>query len=261
LPIRLINSQSYHIFESGPSFRRSYLDWGLFYQFESFYLSWRQFERVLKQRNAVLKNKCSKMELSAWTDELVKHALELDRLRNEYIGKLAPLALELANDLLDISDLEFHYQSGWDRDKNLDSVLEHAYIEEIRLGHTLFGPHRADLNITVNKVPVKHFLSRGQQKLLICAMIIAQGKLLEKYRNQRLIYLVDDLPAELDLLSRQKLMSVLYRQKTQIFITAIESRAISDLIQDDREFKTPVKVFHVKHGDIDTVNLPQDTDL
>lgn len=247
LPMRLINSQSYHIFESGPSFRRSYMDWGLFYQFENFLPCWRKYERVLKQRNAVLKDRRPKIEIAAWTDELVKYALELDKLRTEYVEKLGPLVLELAKDLVDLSDLSFHYQSGWDPDKNLASVLGDAYLEEIRLGHTQFGPHRADLNILVNDVPVKHFLSRGQQKLLICAMIIAQGKLLERHRNQRLIYLVDDLPAELDLISRQKLMSVLCRQKTQIFITAIESRAISDLI-NDHECKMPVKVFHVKHG-------------
>jgi DNA replication and repair protein RecF len=107
------------------------------------------------------------------------------------------------------------------------------------------------LEIKINGIPVKHFLSRGQQKLLICAMIIAQGKLLAMHANKSLIYLVDDLPAELDLLSRQKLISLLSRQQTQIFITAIESSTICSLAENSPDVL--VKVFHVEHGKISAV--------
>ena len=55
LPIRVINSQSHHLFESGPIFRRKYLDWGLFYQSNQFLSCWQSFERALKQRNVILR--------------------------------------------------------------------------------------------------------------------------------------------------------------------------------------------------------------
>ena len=74
----MINSQSHHLFESGPAFRRKYLDWGLFYQYNGFLPCWRQFERVLRQRNTILREKRPKSELAAWTDELIKYGLELD---------------------------------------------------------------------------------------------------------------------------------------------------------------------------------------
>jgi DNA replication and repair protein RecF len=114
--------------------------------------------------------------------------------------------------------------------------------------HTLYGPHRADLSITIKGVPVKHFLSRGQQKLLICAMMIAQGKLLQQHANKGLIYLVDDLPAELDLPSRQKLVSLLCRQQTQVFITTIEYESIYELVNHHPDVS--MKVFHVEHGNV-----------
>jgi DNA replication and repair protein RecF len=79
-------------------------------------------------------------------------------------------------------------------------------------------------------------------------MIIAQGRLLETHVNKGLIYLVDDLPAELDLVSKQKLIALLARQQTQIFITAIESKSICDLV--DEKSEVPMKVFHVEHGNI-----------
>ena len=71
-------------------------------------------------------------------------------------------------------------------------------------------------------------------------MIIAQGVLLAGHINRGLIYLVDDLPSELDLQSRQKLISLLARQPAQIFITAIE--------RNDVCCSVPMKVFHVEHG-------------
>lgn len=248
LPTRLINSQSHNIFESGPAFRRKYLDWGLFYQSESFLPCWRQFERVLRQRNTILKERRPKQELDAWTEELVKYGVELDKHRREYVLALAPFVSENAQELLALSKFKFSYQPGWDENKDFASVLAHSYAEESRFGCTQYGPHRADLAITLDDVPVKHFLSRGQQKLLICAMIIAQGQLLAKHANKGLIYLVDDLPAELDLVSRQKLIALLARQSTQIFITAIESKSICDFITDQSD--VPIKVFHVEHGKI-----------
>lgn len=250
LPLRLINSQSHNLFESGPSFRRKYLDWGLFYQVDAFLPCWRQFERVLKQRNAVLKNKRPKKELEVWTNELVKYGLELDKQRRDYLQALVPLIIEMSAILLgDLPTLDIQYQSGWDETQDYLTVLDAAYAEEYRTGHTQYGPHRADLDMRMEGIPVKHFLSRGQQKLLICAMILAQGMLLTKQANKGLIYLVDDLPAELDLQSKQKLISLLSQQQTQIFITAIESDTICSFINDKLE--VPMKVFHVEHGSVE----------
>lgn len=246
LPIRLINSQSHNVFESGPVFRRKYLDWGLFYQTESFLPYWRQYERILKQRNTILRERRPKNELNPWTEELIKYGLTLNQQREEYVMSLLPFITEMTYELLGIKNLKLNYQPGWVGD--YASILANSYPDEMRLGCTQYGPHRADLDITIQGVPVKHFLSRGQQKLLICAMIFAQGQLLMRQANKRLIYLVDDLPAELDLLSKQKLIELLARQKTQIFITTIESKDICEFISD--EFEVPIKVFHVEHGNI-----------
>lgn len=248
LPIRLINSQSHQIFESGPAYRRKYLDWGLFYQNPAFLPCWRQYERILKQRNSVLQQHKPKRELDPWTDELIKVGLEFDSQRRAYVAALTPILSEFAERLLTISNLSLVYQSGWDEPLSFAESLAQSYVDDMRFGNTQCGPQRADLDMTIDGVPVKHFLSRGQQKLLICAMIIAQGKLLAMSANQRVIYLIDDLPAELDAPSRQKLLALFSEQPTQIFITAIERNSICDLLGDDPT--NPVKVFHVEHGNI-----------
>lgn len=248
LPIRLINSQSHQIFESGPIYRRKFLDWGLFYHFEQFLPVWRQFERVLKQRNTVLKQKRPKTELEPWTNELATLAIQVDEMRKQYISLLEPIIAELANELLSISPLSITYDNGWQNEPDYAALLQANLHEEYRLGTTQLGPHRADIDITSNGVSIRHFLSRGQQKLLICAMILAQGILFNKLVCKGLVYLVDDLPSELDLHSQQKLLNLLIRQKAQIYITAIEADTLYQAIHNLND--VTMKVFHVEHGKV-----------
>ncbi len=260
LPVRLIDVHAHDFFESGPLHRRQYLDWGLFYLFDGFLPVWRQFDRVLKQRNAILKDKRPRNELTVWTDELVKYGLALDAMRREYISLLTPFITEAVCQLLPVANVEIQYLPGWDESLELSEVLNEAVFDEYRMGYTLSGPHRADLVVSIDGVSVKHFLSRGQQKLLICAMMIAQGMALSQHANKALIYLVDDLPAELDAAGRGKLIALLAKQKTQIFMTAVEYDAVQGFIEDPI-LALPVKVFHVEHGCVTNVENTEATPI
>lgn len=246
LPLRIINSQSHQLFEAGPLNRRKYLDWGIFYQYPNFLECWRNFERVLKQRNALLRAKRPKNEINFWSEELAKHALEFDEFRRAYIRALTPHLCQLTSQLLDLSDLEINYLPGWDESMDYPSILAENMLEDYQFGYTQAGPHRADLDIRINGLSIKHFLSRGQQKLLICAMIIAQGSLYSQHINKDLIYLIDDLPAELDRQSKTKLISAFAQQNMQVFITAIEK----DMIDVNSDLGVAKKVFHVEHGNL-----------
>lgn len=248
LPVRVINSQTHQLFESGPQFRRKYIDWGLFYHNVQFHLCWRNFERALKQRNMLLSAKSYTKELETWTQAVAQYGLELHKFRSEYVLQLLPYFALIAKQLLPLENFVLNYQAGWDDSIEYADILAKNRAEDLHIGYTQYGPQRADLLIKTNGILVKHFLSRGQQKLLVCAMILAQGLLLAKIANKRLIYLVDDLPSELDLESRERLISLLTKQETQIFITAIEPNTICDFISEPR--KVPMNVFHVEQGSI-----------
>jgi DNA replication and repair protein RecF len=254
LPIRMINTHSHQLLEGGPVFRRKFLDWGLFYQNPDFMNCWRQYERALKQRNILLRDKRPKSELDSWTNEVIKYGLELHQQRLDYISRLLPHLQRFSAELLTLSGLEIDYQPGWSKTGDYASLLQASYLDDYRAGYTQAGPHRADFELISEGLTLRHVLSRGQQKLLICAMILAQGMMLAEQEKAGLIYLVDDLPSELDLLSRQKLVSLLAMQKSQIFITAIEKDAICDLVSD--KTMVPMKVFHVEHGNIVELNEP-----
>lgn len=255
LPIRLINVHSHHLLEGSPIFRRKYLDWGIFYQNKEFQAVWFRFKRLLKQRNAALRMRASGSELASWTRELIETALIFHDLRVSYLEQLLPFLKAILgkglSHFFDLSGLTIDYLQGWDETKPYEEVLAAALPRDLERGFTHFGPHRGDLSFKINRIPAKEVLSTGQQKLLVCGMILAQGALLAGLVNKRPIYLIDDLPAELDTQSRSWLIGTLAEQQAQIFVTAVEQEAMSGILA---QLGSPVKMFHVKHGTITEVS-------
>lgn len=247
LPIRLINAQNYNLLDGGPIFRRKYLDWGVFYLKNDFLSLWHRLDKALKQRNAALRSRLPKQEVAIWTRELIEASIPFNQARQEYIQYLAPLLLNMLPELLMIDvDIEIDYQRGWSPHFDYEEVLADSYLRDSFLTYTQFGPHKADLKIQINRTPAKDFLSRGQQKLFVCAMILAQGILLQKLTQKQPIYLIDDLPSELDNNSLKRLIELLKQQETQVFITAIEPSTIKEFVNDS------AKMFHVEQGKIHT---------
>lgn len=251
LPIRLVNVHSHSLLEGSPSVRRKYLDWGIFYQNQEFKNIWLRFKRFLKQRNAALRSHAARRELLSWTQEFAEAALSFHQLRLSYLEELLPFLKAILSrglsSFFDLSSLSLDYQPGWDLTQNYADLLVASLQSDLDRGYTALGPHRADLRLKIQGVPAKEVLSTGQQKLLVCGMLVAQGALLEQRTNKQVIYLVDDLPAELDVQGRHWLIKTLAEQQAQIFVTAVEQEAMSDILA---QVGSPVKMFHVKQGQI-----------
>lgn len=251
IPVQLIDAHCHNLLEAGPSYRRKYLDWGIFYLNKDFLRIWRQFERALRQRNAALRQQIAPKEIESWTRELVENAEHLDRLRTEYINGLIPQLKNMIADLLpSMKKVEISYQAGWKAEEggSYQEILNRYLDKDRQLGYTQWGPHKADLKIMINEASAKAILSKGQQKLFVCAMILARGVLLQSYGNIKPIYLIDDLPAELDLPNRWKLIDLLSRQETQVFVTAIER-------ENGDDFQSyPTKMFHVEQGEMKEIS-------
>jgi DNA replication and repair protein RecF len=248
-PVQLMDSSCHQMIDSGPIFRRKYLDWGVFYCHPHFLRTWKRFERALKQRNAALRHHMAPRDIAIWTHELVDSAYCLDQLRRDYVNQLIPELEKTLSSLITLPGLKITYQSGWNKDEAYEDVLAHTFSKDMQLGYTQSGPHKADLKITINNVPAKDILSRGQQKLFVCAMILGRGAVLKSYTNKRPIYLVDDLPSELDSTSRSNLIVLLSKQDAQIFITAVEREEWGHELAG-----SPIKMFHVEHGKVTEVS-------
>ena len=248
LPTLLINTHSFQLLEGGPLFRRKYLDWITFYINPAFLSAWKRYERALKQYNAALRERKTKGELEGWRIELIKSGLVLDQLRRETVAALLPFLESILKEVITIPDLKLSYYPGWDERFSFEETINQGMEKDYYAGYTQYGPHRADFKITINRMHVKDILSRGQQKLFICAMIVAQGAMMDGLLKRKPIYLMDDLPAELDSHNQVHLMNLLTKQNAQVFVTTVERNELINA------FPTSIKMFHVEQGNVKEVH-------
>ncbi len=243
LPILLLNPDSYQLLDSGPKFRRQFLDWGLFHVEHGYFAVWQHFQRALKQRNAAIRLTHDAIQVKLWDHELIRHAEQIHVWREQYFQELLPIFLEILEQLIDIEDLSLEYKKGWRKDVTLTEALQNNLEGDMALGHTQSGPQRGDVKVLVKGMPAQDILSRGQQKLIVAALRLAQGKLLKKLTDKSCIYLFDDLSAELDQQRLQNIINVISNINAQTFMTVLEAERLTGLLPMDQE---QVRMFHVE---------------
>lgn len=220
LPIILFNQDSFLLLSGGSKPRRALLDWGLFHQDEAFLSLWQKAHKIIKQRNALLKMKSTE-SLQHWDQSLVLYAEQLNEYRQRYVEAFIKKIQMVMPDFLPNKSIRMQFYPGWPKDKTLTEALAAAQKQDFIRGYSQYGPHRADLRITVDGLPVEEALSRGQQKVFICALKITQGLLFDVQHRQPCIYLIDDISAELDGPNHKRLMARLEKLNAQVFITSI----------------------------------------
>jgi len=252
LPLQLINTDTFQLLEGSPQERRRFLDWGVFHVEQAFLQSWRRARRALLQRNSLLKAGAELHQIDPWTEELVRSAELMDRDRGAYTRKYwteLAACLEALPDEVSAKALSIEYHRGWDAERNLAEQLGQDLAKERKYGYTLVGPHRADLRFRIGQHDAAEVLSRGQLKMLVCAMKIAQARLLMMETNRRCMFLVDDLPAELDDNNKAIICRMLAELNSQVLLTSIAREQLEGdilALQGSQH-----KLFHVKHGSID----------
>jgi len=244
LPVQVITPEAHQLLEQGPSQRRKFIDWGLFHVEHNFLDVWQQYHRILKQRNAAIRNKSPVKEIQLWDGPLIENGEKLTQFRNQYVDELRLMILESVNALLGL-DINVDYFTGWsDKYSGIEQSLIENMYSDLKHGFTRSGPHRADLKITSNNTPVKEVFSRGQQKLLVCALRLAQIEHLKLKTGNNCVVMVDDLAAELDKTKRKILLDKLQRINAQTFVTVTEASLIDTSAWDKK------KLFHVEHGNV-----------
>jgi len=249
--VQVITPESFKLFFGGPKQRRRFIDLGLFHVKQSFSDSWKEFSRILKQRNACLRNKADSEMLSYWTKIFCESSVSVAKLRDEYIKELSQeltpwLVLLLPNLAENIS---ISYMQGWNSKKSLSDILKQNIQRELKSGFSLYGAQKFDVKFLTGNVVIDNQLSRGQQKLFLLALTFAQAKLIEKVKRVKPILLIDDVGAELDINSRTLLNRAINKLDCQVIITAIDQVAVEPLVPSDNNYK----MFHVKHGLISAI--------
>ncbi|GGX48177.1 DNA replication/repair protein RecF [Saccharospirillum salsuginis] len=247
LPLQLIHSDSFLLLEGSPGHRRQFLDWGVFHQDTAFHAAWQNAQKSLKNRNSLLRSgRIDRSQLAVWQREFLLAAEHIDALRKHYLEGFVPLFHQVLDQLIELPDLRIHYYRGWDKSRTLADVLDNQWDRDIKLGYTQSGPQRADMRIKVRSQAASDVLSRGQQKLVVCALKVAQSLHLQAEHNRPTTFLVDDLPAELDRHHIRKLGSLMEGLTGQVFMTSVDPAPLHDFWQSpDR-----IRMFHVEQGQV-----------
>jgi len=247
LPVQLVHPESVEIVSGTPGRRRRFLDWGVFHVEPSFGGEWRDFRRALEQRNALLRSvRGTERELESWEARLAEAAVSVDARRTEYVDALAAELPSVLDELGGPEAVQAVYAPGWDRDRPYHEELLRQRNADREGGFTRAGPQRADLRLQVEGRRAAEILSRGQQKILACALLVAQDRLLQRRRGDAGLVLVDDLPAELDADHRVRLGRALCAVQGQVVMTAVQA----DLVLDGLDGARRLGRFHVEHGRI-----------
>jgi DNA replication and repair protein RecF len=192
------------LIKGGPGLRRSYLDQLLVSVDPRNDALRSEFERALRQRNALLKqtrgrlDEAAELTLEVWDAKVVAAGEELALRRADLVTQIEPIVSTAYGDVAGTPQpISLRYEAPW-RSIGLAEALRSARADELRRGLTLVGPHRDDLVVSLNELPSRTHSSQGEQRSLALALRLAAHRLVNDVVGSPPVLLLDDVFSELD---------------------------------------------------------------
>lgn len=246
LPIILFSPDDLKIVKNSPRDRRKFLDLELCKLNGLYYQQLQEYHKILKQRNQLLKqiqkNKHLEDTLFVWDKQLTILGISIIIARETFLEELNRISRLKIKMLTDGKEsLKIIYKKNCSQE-NLEERFIKNRNKDIFFGTTQYGPHKDDIEFSLNGQDAKEYASQGQQRSLVLAIKLAQIDLMMKQTQETPIVLLDDVFSELDE-KRQKLL-LDHIQEVQSFITCT---GIEDIM---KQYVTKENLFHVKNGAI-----------
>jgi DNA replication and repair protein RecF len=257
------SSLDLELVRGGPECRRNWLD-NLLVQLEPIYAYiLQQYDRVLRQRNALLKEMLKQeqpientqtrdylAQLELWDRQLAETGSRVTRRRARVLERLAPLAKKWHASIsgkTEVLKIKYAPNVVWLEDNS--EKVQQAFLEKIEqrrpaernLGTTVVGPHRDEIDLTINDTPAKTYGSQGQQRTLVLALKLAELKLIEEVVGEPPLLLLDDVLAELDPYRQNQLLDTI-QDRFQTLITTTHLNSF------DRQWLKQSQIFSVETG-------------
>ena len=236
-PLLAINSKAPDLLSESPSNRRALVDRTLFHVKQDYVVIWKGYRHALQQRNEILR-RCAPSQVHYWNEKLAAYGEMIDEQRRRVVAAINDNLASLNEGTFPFS---FDYHSGYHGQGNLLRELQDSWGRDVGLGHTIAGPHRADLTLRQSGKPIAKRLSRGQSKYIACAAIVGLARFIKTQLGTPPVLLIDDLAAELDDRVRGKTIEMLGSLDAQCIYTAIRPSDLPELMSNE------INVFHVEH--------------
>ena len=248
IPLVLISPDDRNLIIEGSETRRKFID-GIISQTDKEYLNnLIDYNKTLKQRNALLKmfydnSESIRKTIDIYDRQLSSDAQKIYDKRREFLNEFIPIFKsrykELSNDK---ENVEIKHSSDISPDKNLYKLLKNSLEKDLRFQYTTKGIHKDDLNLSLENFPIKKYGSQGQQKTFLIAMKLAQFDYLSKL-DSKPILLLDDIFDKLDDSRVKQIINLVNQEKfNQIFISDTNKTRSENII---KKVNKSYKIFEI----------------
>lgn len=229
-----------NIIKNGPAERRRFVDLELCQLNKLYVHALVQYNRIVVQRNKLLKELAFKPEyeptLDVWDAQLISYGNQVMEYRMEFISQLNEIIRDIHYKLSGNKEkLEIHYEPNV-RMGEFETALAKSRDQDIRQKTTLSGPHRDDISFFVNDVDIRKFGSQGQQRTAALSLKLAEIELVKKIVRDYPILLLDDVLSELDGSRQNQLLSSIHHIQTMITCTGLDD-FVNNRFPIDKIFK------------------------
>ncbi|WCF08382.1 DNA replication/repair protein RecF [Paenibacillus thiaminolyticus] len=258
LNVVMFAPEDLEIVKGSPGIRRRFLDMEIGQVQPSYLYHLQQYQKVLIQRNNLLKQMWSKpgaqpdAMLEIFNEQLAVNGVKVVRKRKQYLLKLQGWAEQIHAGITNGQEaLQIEYVPSFAAAEEDDAVLFEQFMlkltqmkdQEVRRGITLVGPHRDDLAFFINGKEVQTYGSQGQQRTTALSLKLAEIELMHEEIGEYPVLLLDDVLSELDT-HRQTQLIETFQSKVQTFITTTGIEGINiGRLQD-------ANMFHVENGQV-----------
>jgi DNA replication and repair protein RecF len=190
--------------KDGPGLRRGFMDdtlVALALKYDAMRL---ELDRVVRQRNTLLKNAGGRLDESAaltldvWDARLADLGDRFGHARSVLVARLQPLVVEAYEQLAgQATPIELRYEPAW-RQRGLAAALSDARGDDVRRGVSTAGPHRDDLELVINGMPARTHASQGEQRTLALSLRLGAHRLVAERTGSAPVLILDDVLSELD---------------------------------------------------------------
>ena len=251
LNIIIFYPEDLEIIKGAPNNRRNFLNLELSQLSDNYLKLLTEFNKLLKIRNDCLKKMAKNIEVDNTyfqiiTNYFVDKSVLIYKMRKKFIDKLNENCGKVFEEITKLPNFRIEYVTNYEVDdikNNLLNKLNKNLKKEIKLGSTLYGPHRDELEFYLGNNNLKIYGSQGQKRMAVLATKLAEIPIFKQFKNTNPILLLDDVFSELDDIKKNNVIKYL-AEDIQVIITTTEIKKINK-----KKFSS-VSIFKIKNGEI-----------
>ena len=244
----LFSSKDLMLLRGAPEDRRNWLDRAISQIYPAYDERLSKYDKIRIQKNNLLKNEViDETLLDIYNEQLIITGSNIIFLRKKFLKEIERFAVKRHRDISECEDFSLNYTCPENEIESISEYLKQQLIdkrnEEFGRRQACVGPHRDDIEFTINGMDASKFASQGQQRTLVLALKLSEMEIIQEKTGYYPILLLDDVLAELDDIRQNFLLKSL-KNNTQTIITSV------DTLLFEQDFLKNVTIFNIKNGNI-----------